>query len=144
MRILNWNSLSEAARREALQRPSRSWAWRRSRRARAEIIERVRSGGDAAILKALTEKFDGVLPSALEVTPQEFEAADRELRIDQHAALERALAAIQRFHAAQTTAPLRMETAPGVLCERFSVPIFAPHQDSTFPLHSAWPCPPRP
>jgi histidinol dehydrogenase len=123
LRILNWNSLSEAARREALQRPSQRGLVHITASAR-DIIERVRSGGDAALL-ALTEKFDGVRPSALEVTPQEFEAAERALGAEQHAAIDRALATIGKFHEAQIAAPLRIETAPGVLCERFSVPIRA-------------------
>jgi histidinol dehydrogenase len=123
LRILNWNSLSEAARREALQRPSQRGLVHITASAR-DIIERVRSGGDAALL-ALTEKLDGVRPSALEVTAQEFEAAERVLGTDQHEAIDRALATIAKFHEAQTAVPLRIETAPGVLCERFSVPIRA-------------------
>ncbi len=123
MRILDWNCLSDAARREALQRPSQRGLLHITASAR-DIIERVRSGGDAALL-ALTEKFDGVRPSALEVTAQEFELAERALSTDQHAAIDRALANIAKFHEAQIAAPLRVETAPGVLCERFSVPIRA-------------------
>jgi histidinol dehydrogenase len=123
LRILNWNCLSEAARREALQRPSQR-GLEHIRASARDIIERVRSGGDAALL-ALTEKFDGVRPNALEVTAQEFELAERALGADQHAAIDRALANIAKFHEAQVPVPLRVETAPGVLCERFSVPIRA-------------------
>jgi histidinol dehydrogenase len=123
LRILDWNCLSDAARREALQRPSQLGLVHITASAR-DIIERVRSGGDAALL-ALTEKFDGVRPSALEVTAQEFELAERALSTDQHAAIDRALANIAKFHQAQMATPLRVETAPGVLCERFSVPIRA-------------------
>jgi histidinol dehydrogenase len=123
LRILNWNFLSEAARREALQRPSQR-GLEHIRASARDIIERVRSGGDAALL-ALTEKFDGVRPNALEVTAQEFELAERALSADQHAAIDRALANIAKFHEAQVPVPLRVETAPGVLCERFSVPIRA-------------------
>ncbi len=32
---------------------------------------------------------------------------------------------MRRFHAAQVSPPLRVETSPGVICERFSVPIRA-------------------
>jgi histidinol dehydrogenase len=123
VRILNWNSLSDSERHEALQRPSQRSLTQITASAR-DIIERVRSGGDAALL-ALTEKFDGVRPSALEVTAQEFEEAEHSLGTDQLAAIDRALAAIKKFHEAQIPAPLRVETAPGVWCERFSVPIRA-------------------
>ena len=64
MRILHWNSLSEAARREALQRPSQRGLAEITASAR-DIIERVRGGGDAALL-ALSEEFDGVRPAALQ------------------------------------------------------------------------------
>ena len=123
MRILNWNSLSEAARREALQRPSQRGLAEITASAR-DIIERVRSGGDAALL-ALSEKFDGVRPAALQVTAQEFAAAEQALGAEQLSAIDRALNAILKFHEAQIAAPLRIETAPGVMCERISVPIRA-------------------
>ena len=81
-------------------------------------------GGDTALL-SLTEKFDGVRPDALQVTKAEFEAAERALLPEQHAAIETAIATVRSFHAAQVSAPLRVETAPGVLCERYSVPVRA-------------------
>jgi len=39
--------------------------------------------------------------------------------------MDRAIANVRHFHAAQVPQPLRVETAPGVTCERFSVPIRA-------------------
>jgi histidinol dehydrogenase len=47
------------------------------------------------------------------------------LNAEQNAAIERAISTVHRFHAAQMPATLRVETAPGVLCERLSVPIRA-------------------
>ncbi|HMH88845.1 MAG TPA: histidinol dehydrogenase [Steroidobacteraceae bacterium] len=123
MRILDWNSLSAVQRREALQRPAQRDAARVTATAQ-DIIERVRSEGDAALL-ALTEQFDGVQLSGLRVTAKEFAEAEAELNAEQNAAIERAIATIHRFHAAQMPAPLRVETAPGVQCERISVPIRA-------------------
>jgi histidinol dehydrogenase len=123
MRILDWNSLTAAQRREVLDRPAQRDATRVTATAR-DIIERVRRDGDAALM-ALTEELDGVRIEALRVTKQEFAQAERELTAAQTAAIERAIATIQRFHAAQMPAPLRVETAPGVQCERISVPIRA-------------------
>jgi histidinol dehydrogenase len=123
MQILDWKSLSEARRREALRRPAQRDSARITASAR-DIIERVRAGGDTALL-SLTEKFDGVRPNALQVTQLEFEVAERALRPEQHAAIETAIATVRSFHAAQMPAPLRVETAPGVVCERFSVPVRA-------------------
>jgi histidinol dehydrogenase len=88
------------------------------------IIEAVRRDGDAAVL-AFTEKFDEVRLASMRVTPQEFDAAERALNADQHAAIERAISNVHRFHAVQGSPPLRVETAPGVVCERISVPIRA-------------------
>jgi histidinol dehydrogenase len=123
MRILDWNSLSSAQRREALQRPAMEESARIEAAAR-DIIERVRREGDAGLL-ALTEQFDGVRLEALRVTRQEFADADRAITADQHAAIERAIDNIRRFHAAQLPPALRLETSPGVICERLSVPIRA-------------------
>jgi histidinol dehydrogenase len=123
MKILEWNKLSQEERAEALKRPAQADAARISEVAR-EIIARVRAGGDGALL-SLTEQLDGVRLQSLQVTPQEFDCAERSLKADQHAAIERAIGNIRRFHAAQIAAPVRVETSPGVLCERFSVPIRA-------------------
>ena len=123
MRILDWNSLSPTQRRDALRRPAQDDE--REVYAQAlKIIDAVRRDGDAALL-AFTERFDGVRPDSLRVTPQEFELADRALDSAQHAAIERAISGVRSFHSAQMPAPLKVETAPGVVCERISVPIRA-------------------
>src|ERR1700690_2735625 len=123
MRILDWKSLSDSERHAALQRP----ALRDEERVGADvrqIIAAVRSRGDAA-LREFTEKYDGVRIDALAVGEPEFAAAERSLSSAEHAAIEKAIATIHRFHAAQMPAPLRVETAPGVVCERRSVAIRA-------------------
>jgi histidinol dehydrogenase len=123
MRIVDWHSLSPSQQREMLRRPALRDAERTVAAAR-KIIERVRREGDHALI-ALTLKFDGVHVSSLEVTQEEFKAADRALNAEQHAAIERAIETVRRFHAAQEPRPLRIETAPGVICERISVPVRA-------------------
>ncbi len=123
MRILDWNTLSAAQQREALSRPAQSDVARVAATAQ-DIIDRVRRDGDAAV-KALTEQFDGVRLEALEVTAREFAEAESALNAGQIAAIERAIGTVHSFHAAQMPAPLRVETAPGVRCERISVPIRA-------------------
>jgi histidinol dehydrogenase len=123
MRILDWNSLSVSEQRAALQRPAQADAAGTAAAAQA-IIDQVRRDGDAA-LRDLTQKFDGVRLDELAVSPREFADADRALTSVQHAAIEKAISTVHAFHAAQTTPPLRIETAPGVVCERLSVPIRA-------------------
>ena len=123
MRILDWKSLSASQRHDALRRPAQRDAASIKAAAQA-IIDAVRRNGDAAVL-ALTEKFDEVRLASMRVTPQEFSDAERALNTDQIAAIEHAISNVRRFHAAQGAAPLRVETAPGVVCERISVPIRA-------------------
>jgi histidinol dehydrogenase len=123
MRILDWNTLSAAERRAALARPALRDARQIGADVRA-IVAAVRERGDRA-LEELTARFDGVQSAALEVSTAEFAAAETRLTPIQHAAIETAIANVTRFHAAQTSAPIRLETAPGVLCERRSVPIRA-------------------
>jgi histidinol dehydrogenase len=123
MRILDWKSLSSAARRAALQRPAQRDAERVAREAQ-EIIDRVRRDGDAALID-LTDRFDGVRIADLAVTGEEFAQAERALSAAQHRALDTAIRTVGKFHAAQAPAALRVETAPGVLCERISVPVRA-------------------
>jgi histidinol dehydrogenase len=123
MRVLDWTTLSTAERRTALARPAQRDAARIAREA-AEIVAAVRRGGDAALLD-LTERFDAVRLGSLEVSDAEFEAAERSLTAAQHRALEVAIGTVRTFHAAQSREPLSVETAPGVRCERMSVPVRA-------------------
>jgi histidinol dehydrogenase len=123
MRILDWKSLSPSEQAAALQRPAQRDAAAAAEAAR-HIIDAVRLHGDAA-LKDLTERYDGVRLTDLAVSNQEFDAAERALSTAQHAAIDTAISTVRAFHAAQGAPPLRVETAPGVMCERFSVAIRA-------------------
>ena len=123
MRTLNWNSLTAAGQRAAIDRPAQRDAAGTAAAARA-IIDEVRRNGDAA-LRALTERFDGVRLDELAVSPREFRLAEDALTSVQHAAIDTAIATVRAFHAAQRPQPVRVETAPGVVCERISVPIRA-------------------
>ena len=123
VRILDWDSLSTAARQDALQRPAQRDGKATAAVAR-QIIDAVRQNGDTALFD-LTQRYDGVELQELAVSKAEFAAAERALSVQQHAAIETAIGTVHRFHAAQVAAPLRVETAPGVVCERRSVPIRA-------------------
>lgn len=121
--ILNWSSLSTEQRRQALRRPVQQNTAEFQERVR-EIIGDVRARGDSALLE-FTRRFDGVTLSAIEVTTAEFAAAETALNPEQRQAIDRAIANVRRFHEAQLGAPLRVETAPGVVCERQFRPIDA-------------------
>ncbi|MDY6945053.1 MAG: histidinol dehydrogenase [Pseudomonadota bacterium] len=114
--LLEWSNLSADERRAALRRPAQADTDGLHRRV-SEIIKEVRARGDAALFE-FTERFDGVKLQALEVSAAEFAAAEGALSSVQRAALERAIGNVRRFHEAQLGKPLRVETSPGVVCER--------------------------
>jgi histidinol dehydrogenase len=114
--ILNWPSLSTEQRRQALRRPAQQDTATLHDRVR-EIVCEVRERGDSALLE-FTRRFDGVALAAIEVSTAEFAAAETAINAEQRAAIDRAIANVRRFHEAQLDEPLRVETAPGVVCER--------------------------
>jgi histidinol dehydrogenase len=121
--ILDWAKLPQTERRTALRRPAQADADALHQRV-SEIIKDVRSRGDEAVLE-FTRRFDGVSLSSMEVDAAEFAAAERSLTTVQRAALERAIGNVRRFHQAQLSDPLRVETSPGVVCERHFRPVDA-------------------
>ena len=123
MRILSWSSLSVDERRQALRRPVQQDEAAIHERVR-EIVSDVRARGDSALLE-FTRRFDGVALSSIEVSTPEFAAAETALDTEQRQAIDRAIANVRRFHEAQLGAPLRVETTPGVVCERQFRPIDA-------------------
>jgi histidinol dehydrogenase len=121
MQQYQWNELSEAQQRDVLRRPAvRDDAALRA--GVADIIARVRSGGDGA-LRELTERLDGTALGALEVTDDELARAGGKLSAAERGAIDAAAANIDRFHAAQLAPPISVDTAPGTRCERLSRPI---------------------
>jgi histidinol dehydrogenase len=123
LRCIDWSALDEAAQPVALARPAVSGNPDIGRQAMALLAE-VRAGGDEAVLR-LTERFDGVRPEPLRVTTAEAAAAERELPAVAREAIAVAIANVRRFHEAQLPPPVRVETAPGVVCERVSRPLRA-------------------
>jgi histidinol dehydrogenase len=123
LEILEWSTLDAARRATALRRPAQRDAAGLLDRARRIVVD-VRTRGDAA-LREYTATLDKVQLDSIEVGADEFAAAEAALTPEQHAALVRAIATVTRFHEAQVIGPLRIETAPGVVCERMIVPIDA-------------------
>lgn len=121
MHLLTWATLDETARRAALARPAQSAREDVATGVR-DIIAAVRREGDPALLR-LTERFDGVRLESLAVSRAEIAGARGRLSADQMSALERAIANVEAFHAAQRLEPLALEVMPGVRCERIVRPI---------------------
>jgi len=121
MQYVDWNNTTPEGRRAALARPaagSRDEVFRQA----AAVIEAVRAEGDGAV-RRYTQQFGGPLLDELRVSAAEFRAARAALSAVQIAALETAVANVTRFHEAQHSQPLRVETMPGVVCERITRPI---------------------
>jgi histidinol dehydrogenase len=114
--ILDWAALSTQQRRAALRRPAQNAADEINQRVR-EVIADVRARGDDALFD-YTRRFDGAELERLEVSAEEFAEARKALTLEQVQALERAIGNVDKFHRAQLSEPLRLETSPGVVCER--------------------------
>ncbi|MEJ0088112.1 MAG: histidinol dehydrogenase [Pseudomonadota bacterium] len=136
MKYVDWNAASPDMRRAALTRPaagSRDEVFRQA----AAVITSVRAEGDAAVNR-FTQQFGGPALADLRVSAAEFREARAVLNGVQIAALERAVANVTRFHEAQRAAPLRVETMPGVVCERItraidSVGLYVPAGSAPLP-----------
>ena len=119
--ILDWRSLDGAARAGALRRPALA-PGEDLRSTVARIVAQVRADGDAA-LRALTRRFDGCELDAFAVDDAEFAASAAALDAATRASIDEAHARIDAFHRATAPQPVRVETAPGVVCERVLRPI---------------------
>lgn len=112
--IINWQNLSDTERKLALSRPAIAESGLLSQQVE-NILSNVRKNGDKALYD-LTEKFDGVTLSTLQVSPEQVNAAKTRLTAARLNAIESAYANIKRFHQAQISADIRVETTPGVIC----------------------------
>lgn len=90
-------------------------------KAAREIMDRVRTEGDAAVTD-LTGRFDGY-DGQMRVSPEEIAAAAARIPEDLKEAIETAGANIRRFHEAQDSPGIELETFPGVVCGTRKVPI---------------------
>jgi histidinol dehydrogenase len=123
LRIHDWSRLDPAGRIALLRRPAQRDQDETMAGARA-IVNRVRNGGDRALLD-LTAEHDRVRLTELKVGEDEINAAATALSPNEKRAIEIALGTVRAFHEAQVQQPIRVETAPGVVCERITVPLEA-------------------
>jgi histidinol dehydrogenase len=123
MRTCNWSDLDGSERAALLERPAVADD-AEIRRNTAAIVADVRTGGDAA-LQTLTKRLDGATISEFRVSRAEFATAESCLSIEQVQAIDVAIANVRLFHEAQKPAAIRVETTPGVVCEKVSHPLDA-------------------
>ena len=86
------------------------------------IFKEVQSKGDEAIAK-YTSLFDGISIANIEVTNEEIKEAIDIVSVDLKDAIAVAKSNIEKFHAAQKTAQINVETTEGVNCWQEKRPI---------------------
>ena len=86
------------------------------------ILKKVKKKGDAA-LRHFALEYDHVKLNSLRVDELEFNHASQQIDASLKEAIRVAYDNIYRFHEAQKTSELLVETVPGVRCYRRSVPI---------------------
>jgi len=86
------------------------------------ILSRVRTDGDAALL-ALTAELDGVRLDKLAYEVPGQQKIIQQLPDSLRQAIDLAVANIRRFHQAQLTDAIAVETMPGIRCWQKSLPI---------------------
>ena len=87
-----------------------------------EIFAEVRSKGDQAIEK-YTSLFDWIAIKNIEVSPEEIQQAEKEISSELKEAIQLAKENITKFHAAQKTERVEVETQKGVKCWQEKRPI---------------------
>lgn len=123
LNAFRWTDLSADEQQSLLQRPAAGNDIV-LHDAVAEIIQQVRTNGDAAV-RELTARFDDIELADFRVGDDEFEQAENELAASAIAAIDVAITNVKRFHEAQLPPDISVETMPGVHCERISHPIDA-------------------
>lgn len=103
-----------------LQRPSASVE--QLEEAVTAVLDEVGRSGDDAV-RRYTQQFDGVLLSDFRVSQKELQEADQLISAELKEAIALAKSNIERFHRAQHNGVQQMETMPGVVCRRKSIPI---------------------
>jgi histidinol dehydrogenase len=121
MNILDWTTLTENERAQAIARPQQLNDPKLFADVQA-IIARVQKQGDKALLD-YNRKFDGLSLKQLAVSEAEFAQAERDVPDEIKAALQEAKSRIQRWHKAGMSKAFSVKTAPGVECGRIIRPI---------------------
>jgi histidinol dehydrogenase len=88
----------------------------------AGIIEQVRDAGDSALLR-LAKEIDGLENPRLQVTEEEINLSLEKISPELKESVNLAAKNIERFHKAQLSTGIDLETMPGVRCLQRSVPV---------------------
>ena len=105
---------------EILKRPTQSF--KDIEKTVLGIFKEVQSIGDSAVVK-YTSLFDGIALENIEVSNQEIEEAIGSVSQELKEAIQLAKSNIEKFHKAQITSKIEIETTEGVLCWQEKRPI---------------------
>lgn len=114
--IIEWGKLTTQLQAEALVRP----ALKDSSMLRdtvTKIVSKVRQNKDSAVLE-YTKEFDGAELPSLRLDLAVIDDAESKLDAKVKRAIDIAYKNIKAFHEAQVPTDIRIETAPGVVCEQ--------------------------
>lgn len=114
MKVTRWSDLDSDEQRKLLQRPVCSYKGLGD--SVAEILARVRSGGDSALAE-LTREIDKLEPRSFRLSEEELDAAADSADPRLLEAIADASERIRAFHAADMPQRKTVETAPGLVCE---------------------------
>lgn len=87
-----------------------------------DIFKKVQQKGDKAVDK-YTSFFDGIILNSIEVTTTEIQEAIEQVPIELKEAIQIAQSNIEKFHRAQKTEKVSIETTSGVICWQEKRPI---------------------
>ena len=105
---------------ELLRRPTQKF--KKVEKIVKPILKKVKKKGDKA-LRQFALEYDHVELSELKVSKADIRASHEQVSNELKEAIGVAKANVERFHHAQRTEVLEVETMPGVRCQRRSVPI---------------------
>lgn len=113
LKTIAWSELNGQQRQELLARPALDSGTRKQ--AVAEIIHKVRDGGDVAV-QEFTQRFDGVVAKHYRYDSSALAAAWQALQPEMAQALRDAAGRIRAFHQADVPRDSEIDTAPGLRC----------------------------
>lgn len=87
-----------------------------------DIFKNIQQSGDDAVLR-YTSMFDGVDLKSFKVSTAEIQKAQAQVSDELKSAIQLAKSNIHKFHQAQKTEPVKVETQPGVTCWQAKKPI---------------------
>ncbi|HHT7856267.1 histidinol dehydrogenase [Pasteurella multocida] len=121
MQTLIWNTLNSAQKKAALSRPAQAVGEQITQAVNA-IKSNVINNGDKALFE-LAEKFDKTTLESLVISKAQIEQASQRIATELKQAIQTAKGNIERFHQAQKSQSVDLETQSGVRCQVVTRPI---------------------